>query len=108
MKLAIFERILIHGLIPTEHDYETLKAIEIFKKDLSFNKDEVAKFDIETLELANGSHQVKFNLEAAHEYEVDIKMPARVKSVLTEKLVKLNKDKKLTEQLLSLYEKFCA
>ena len=107
MKLSIAERILIHGLFPQQSDYETMKDLLKVRDLLKFTEEENRKYDVSQENAPNGGFQVKFNQEVAEGYEVDFKIPPRVASVVTEQLQSMNQNKQLTEQLLSLYEKFC-
>lgn len=105
MKVSILERLLIMGLIPEKSDYRTLKDSIDLKKELSFNEEELRKYDIKDVVLPDGKRQVSFNIEVAAGYEKEIKLKKYIADYLVNKLKEIDKSKELSEQLVTLYEK---
>lgn len=106
MKLLIQERILLFGLVPQRHNYETLKQLEETKKQLEFSEEEMRKYDISHKEMTDGRMEVKFNLEVAEGYEKEVKIKPLAMSAISKVLEDMNRNEALSEQLMSLYEKF--
>lgn len=106
MELSIRDRILLLGSLEPKGDYHTLKEILEFRKELDFSEEEVRKFDIEQTESSNGQTQISFNYEASVGYDIDYQIKPRVISAIASGLKLLNDEKNLTEQFITLYEKF--
>jgi len=105
MKLSVLERLLVLGILPEEGDYVTLKVIRRGKMELSFSEDEIKKYKFENITTEDGKMSTKW--DSTIEQDSEIKLGSKVISLISEGLEKLNKDKKLTEQHYTLYEKFC-
>lgn len=107
MKFTIEESILLFGFLPTVGDYETLKeTMGVRDEQMIFNERETREYDIEKRVSDDGRVQVTFNKEASEGYFKEIKFPPRLKAHITSELERLNDEKKLNEQILTLYEKF--
>lgn len=102
MKLTIGERIRVGELLPKESDFTTLKILRELELRLSFSEEEIKKYKIVT----NYATMNTFwdPLEASREFE--IKMGEIVTKIITDKLVLLEKEKKLTRADYTLYKKF--
>lgn len=107
MRLTIIERLTAMGLLPKEGDFLTLKIIRDLRNNLSFSEEELAalKFDTTSKE---GSIAWQVEGVSPEILNKDVPFGPKASKVLAEVLENLNKDKKLTEQHFSLYEKFCA
>ena len=99
MKLTVLERLLVLGVMPQEGSYVTLKVIRRGQEELSFTDEEIKKYKFQ-----QEGDQTKWNDKV--EQETDVKLGSKVKTLIAEELEKLDKDKKLTQQHYSLYEKF--
>lgn len=109
MKLTIFDRIILHELLPTNSDYKTLKQVMEFReKELKFDRDETEKYDISQERTSSGFVQVRFNREVAENYSKEVKIPTLVKAAIVNKLKELDSTKQLREDLIPIYEKFVA
>lgn len=101
MKLDVHERIALVGLLPTKGDYAALKTIRRAREMLSFTPQEIEFYEITS---ANG--QVNWNPEKASKAVKDCPVDEYTANVLREKLSEMSKKKELTEQFMSVYEKF--
>ena len=96
MKLSVPERLHLMGLLPKEGDFITLKAIRQSREMLSFNED-AEEF---------GLKQEDGRITWAKDEERDIDLPPRALPVIVEALVALDKEKRLSDEHVTLYEKF--
>lgn len=103
MRLTVLERLLALGIMPKEGNFVTLKVIRRGQEELSFTDEEIKKYKF----VHQGEGQdVQTTWDVKVEQEADIKLGSKVKTLIGEELEKLDKDKKLTQQHYSLYEKF--
>lgn len=105
MKLTIEERVILSGILPVDHTYQVIKAKVKLVQDMGFEEEETRKYDVQST-VEGGQQQIRYNKEAAHGYEKDIKIPPILKQVIKEILVNMDKEKKINHHTLSLYEKF--
>lgn len=100
MKLEVHERLIVLDLLPKEDDYAGMKALRRFKEGVNFSPDEVEYFE---LKIENG--QYKWNSARSAEKVKDVPMELYVTDILRDALSKLNKEHKLREEHMSLYDK---
>jgi len=103
MKLTVLERLLALGVLPKEGNFVTLKVIRRAQDELSFTDEEIKKYKFVS-EGQGESARTTWNDKI--EQEAEIKLGSKVKTLIADELEKLDKDKKLTQQHYSLYEKF--
>ena len=101
MELSIEERLKLAMIIPREGNIATIKIVRELREALSFTEEEHEAFDL-VIKLEEG--RVEWDREKA--VDVDIPLGPQAMKVIVEALEKLNKDGKLTEQHISLYDKF--
>lgn len=101
MKLAIKERLGLLGLLPKEGNVLTLKIIRDLQQELGFSEEEIKKHKIIQLD----SNRVSWEPEKAGK-EKDIEIGEKANDVVVLALSKLNKDEKLSLDMLPLYERF--
>ena len=101
MKLYIPERLLLLGMLPKEGDYAALKELRRGKEILAFTPQESQDYEI----VQHEGGRIPWNAEG-NSYMADLPLSLWLSTVVQEELRKLNKEKKLTERELSLYEKF--
>ena len=99
MKLNVLERILALGILPEAGNFATLKIVNDLKFNLSLTEAEYKEFGVQTK-----GDQMTWNTKGAEERE--IKMGEKATDILIEALKKLDKEETLTNQQVSLYEKF--
>lgn len=99
MKLEVFERLLLLGLLPKEGEYTTLKLLRVLREDLSFSEEENQK-----LEFKKEAEMIRWKpiADSAKEVAIGRSMFDLIRGIL----VKMDKDKKLMEEHMALYEKF--
>lgn len=99
MKLTVLERLLALGILPQQGNYVLLKVIRRGQEELSFTDEEIKKY-----KFVNEGNQTRWDDKV--QQESDVKLGSKVKTLIGEELEKLDKDKKLTQQMFSLYTKF--
>lgn len=97
--LTVLDRLLLLGLLPPQGDLLTVRIVRELREALSFTEAEHREFGFSQVD-----GQVRWNASAAQSRELEIGERARL--LIVEGLRKLDKDKKLTEQHLSLWEMF--
>ena len=98
-KLNLGERIALLGILPKEGNYITLKIVKELQMALSPSEEEFKEFGIKQ----NGE-TVTWNNKGI--IEKGIPIGEKATDIIKDALDKLDKDKKLTVQHMSLYEKF--
>lgn len=128
MKLTVFERIQLQNLLPDQGDFVTLKLIRKLREALSFSEKEIADIDFKnrwqcqacnTSELTTqtpkcpscGAYMqpagsVHWDEGKALKVLKDVHMGRTMRDLCRATLKKLSDEEKLTEQAMSLYEKF--
>lgn len=108
MKLSVLERLMALGVLPKEGDYTTLNVIRKAQELLSFTEEEIAKYKFKNIGGTDAegkpTQQTQWNDKA--EQVTDLRLGNKAISLIGEELEKLNKNKKLTPQHLSIFEKF--
>jgi hypothetical protein len=99
MLLSVFERLILLNIMPKEGDITTLRIIRKLKDDLSFSEEEHA-----ALELKNDNGNIAWKSEADIPKEIEIGEKAA--DIISDSLKKLNKEKKLTESHIPIYDRF--
>lgn len=99
MKLNVFERLMLLSILPQEGNFVTLKVLRELKSNLGLSEKELKEFEVK-----QENDQVIWNTKGNEELEIEIGEKAT--DIVIEALKQLDKDKKLTEQYFSLYEKF--
>ena len=99
MELNVAERLVLLNILPAEGDLITLRVVRKMREDLSFSEGEIA-----ALELKQEGTLYHWKREADVPREIALGPKAR--EIVRERLETLNKDKKLTEQHLTLCDKF--
>ena len=99
MELSVMERLMALGALPGEGDYATLKILNQLKLSLSFSEKEVADWGIVA--------DLEYNRTTwAIDEVVEIPIGEKATDIIASSLKKLNKEKKLNADMMTLYEKF--
>ncbi len=102
MKLGVKDRILLGSLLPSEADFVTLKVVRQLREALSFSDEE-----LQTLDIVQSDGMVKWSSDGESKIgEKDFLISGKVFEMISDSLKKLDQQKKLTEDYISLYEKF--
>jgi len=104
MKLSVLERLKALDVLPQEGNYVTLNVIRKAQEMLSFTEEEIAKYKFKNIQVEGGGQQTQWDSKI--EQVVDLRLGAKAISIIGEVLEKMDKDKKLTPQHVSIYEKF--
>jgi len=99
MKLNLFERFMLLQILPKEGNFVTLRITRDLRTALAVTEKEFKDFEI----TQDGEH-TKWNTKGNEEREIMIGEKAT--DIIVESLKQLDKDKKLTEQYFTVYEKF--
>ena len=100
MKLLVHERLLLLNLLPATGDITSIKLLRKVKEDLSFNEKEN-----KDLGFVQDGEMLRWNSEKGN-VEKDITIGEIITELIKTELKKMNEEKKLTEQHISIYEKF--
>lgn len=100
MKLKTFERLVLLNVLPAQGDFTTLKLLRKLRETLSFSEAEHKALQFKK------SEDGRIQWLAEGDVEKDITIGEKVNDIIVEVLKKLDKEKKLTEEHYSLYEKF--
>lgn len=128
MKITVFERIQLQNLLPAEGDFITLKLVRKLKETLAFSEKEIADIEFKnhwkcgacnTTEVSTAtpkcsscgnymvpSGMVNWDEAKALDTIKDVHMGRTMHDLCRSALKKLSEEKKLTEQHMSIYEKF--
>ena len=99
MELKVYDRLILLNILPKEGDFTTLKIIRKLREDLSFSEQEHA-----TLQFKQEGGNVQWKQEG--DVPVNVIIGEKATDIIVEVLKKLDKEKKLTESHLPLYELF--
>lgn len=103
MILDVHERLALMTLLPKVEDYKALKTIRRAKEMLSFTPEET-----ETLNMKNDpvTKIVTWDTDKVSEVVKDCPIDEYITNLFREELAKLNDKHLLTEQTISIYDKF--
>jgi len=105
MKLNVQERLGLLELLPREGEYAALKEIRKARDCIALTPEEIKLFEYREAPAPSG-HGVSITWNPNKEKEVDIPLDVYITTVIINLLSQKEKEKKLTEQAVSLYEKF--
>ena len=100
-KLNLHERLIFLSLLPKQNDFSTMKILRKVSQDVGFTDEEYKYYNIKPVE--NG--RISFDVIKAQE-EKDFDIGEIAVQLVKTALEKLDKDKKLTQEHFSIYEKF--
>lgn len=101
-KLTVGERINLGNLLPTKHDFITLKIIRDLQDQLSFTEDEIKKCNIRS-EIDNGRPVTRWD---DAKYSKEFQFGEVLNDIIVKQLKKLDEMKALPIDHMTLYEKF--
>jgi hypothetical protein len=103
VQLTVIERFRLLGILPTQGDFATLKIVRKLRETLSLSEEENERFGMQRIEV-DGQPAFKWDDKVPQEAEIEISAMGR--NIIVSKLAELSSSKKLTEDLLTVYEKF--
>ena len=99
-KVNLAERFALLEILPAEGNFATLKVVRKLRENLSLKEEELAEYEIK-----QGANNISWNPEKGKK-EVEIEIGDFAQGLIRSKLKELNKDNKLIDRYLTLYEKF--
>ena len=99
MKLNVLERLQLLQILPKEGNFVTLKIVKTLLGNVSVGEKEFKEFDIKQT-----GEQLTWNEKGNEEREIEIGEKAM--DIVADTLKKVDKEGKLNNNMLSLYEKF--
>ena len=100
MKLEVFDRINLLNIMPAEGNIVTLRVVNELREALSFSEKELADASIKQ----DSEGRIVWNPSAGVVKDVEIGDTA--KGIIKAALQKLDDEKKLTPQLVPIWDKF--
>ena len=104
MKLNLVERIVILEILPKENNFVTLKLIRDLMSKLGISAEEHIEFKVKEIKNENGTVNITWNTKGNEDKEIII--GEKESDLIFESLDILDKQKKLTDKHISIYEKF--
>ena len=101
MELNVFERLNLLNILPKEGTFITLKIVRQLREALSFSEDE-----IKVLNFQQNIKEGTIQWNTAADIIKDVAIGEKATDMVVDALKELDKQKKLTEQHIGLYEKF--
>jgi hypothetical protein len=96
-KLHVIERIRLMQILPRESSYSTFKILLTLKSAISFTEEEYKEF---------GMREEEGMIHWDKSEEKEITIGERALDIIRESFRELDKQKKITEAIFPLYEKF--
>ena len=106
MVLDVHERLALINMLPNEGDYKALKTIRRAKEMLSFTTEEMKTLNMTNDTGKDGIQRVNWDPAKVSEVVKDCPIDEYITNLFRDELAKLNEKNKLTEQTVSIYEKF--
>ena len=101
MKLTVVERIALLGILSAEGNFATLRIVRELRESLSFTEDEAKRLDVKV----DGT-RIQWDTAKETPGGEEVKIGERATDIIVAALKDLDGKKKLTQQHMSLYEKF--
>jgi DNA-binding MarR family transcriptional regulator len=104
MKLSAKERITLSGVLPPTGNILTLRLVRELREDVSFSEKEAKDIDLKI------TPEGRATWDAAKEKKVgekDINITDSMREVISKALQGLSDKEKLTQDHISLWDKFC-
>lgn len=100
----VMERTLILQILPRESDYETLKMIVGLHDKLKPTAKEITEFDYKEEVGKDGNVNISWNEKGKE--AIELKLEKKETDFIADLFKKLDKNKKLNQSILGLYDKF--
>ena len=100
MKLSVIERLTLLGILPEQGNLMTIKIVSKLREELSFDEAEHAALQFRPSE---DGKRLQWNMPHP---DKDVEIGLKATSIIYETLRKADDNEQLTEQHLSLCEKF--
>ena len=101
MKLSALDRLVLLNVLPNVGTITTIRLVRELRENLSFSEEEHARLKFQSPEGGG----VTWDADAEGE-EVDIPIGPRAHTVVCDTLEELNKQEKVTQEYLGVWDKF--
>ena len=101
MELSVVERLTLMQILPKEGSFSTLRSIRELREAIAFD-DDAEEYGLREGMGPDGNGMVRWDKDVPKE----IAIPPKALPVIVDALVGMDKQKRLTDQHFSLYEKF--
>lgn len=99
MKLNIKERLVLLAVLPAEGNFLTLKIVRKLRENLSFSEEELEQYKFK-------EDNSRLTWDETNQEPKDVVIGKEGKKIIKDALKKLDKEEKLKEDHVSVYEKF--
>jgi hypothetical protein len=99
MNLSVLDRLVLLKILPKEGDYASLKILTNLRLSLSFTEDEMKGWEIKE---DQENQRTVWKVDGI----ADIPIGEKATDIIMDALKKLNREKKLTVDDMTIYEKF--
>lgn len=100
MQFGILERITLLNILPAEGDITTVRILKTLKESLGFTEDEIKEHVI-----SSEDGRVTWKETG---YLAEIPVGEKAEDIIRESLKRMDREKRLREEMIPLYERFCA
>ena len=100
MNLSVYERIILINILPHEGDFRSLKILRELREDLAFSEEENAALEFKTED--GGIVQWRKDADVVK----DVQIGEIAHGIIVDTLRQLDRQKKLHESHMGLYERF--
>ncbi len=101
MKLTVLERVTLLQVLPEANNYMTMKIVGDLRNELSLDEAEMKK-----LKVVQDGDQFQWDDKIDNKNPKDVPIGLKATEVIVDALKELDKQKKLEQRHMSLYEKF--
>ena len=98
MRLTILERLLLLNVLPVEGNIMTIRIVHDLRKDLGLTEEELKKYNVREQD-----SQMVWDDE---KYTLDVPVGEKALDIIAEAISKREREGRLTEQFIPLYERF--
>lgn len=102
VKLNLFERLVVMGMLPAEGNFATLKIVNELRMELAPSEEEYQKAGLSIMENGQGVQAKDWNAVK----EKELKLGETAKGIIVKALKKLDKEMKLKNEHMTIYMKF--
>ena len=101
MKLTVLERMTLLGVLPQADNFITMKIVGDLRNELSLSEEELKK-----LKVVQDGDIMQWDDKIDNKNPKDVPIGLKATEVIVDALKKLDKEKKIEQRHMSLYEKF--
>ena len=106
MELKVFERLILLNVLPREGDLTALKLIRKLREELSFSEEEHKALQFSPINPETGEKDGLMHWLLAGDKPKEVTIGEKANDIIVEAFKRLNKEKKLKEEHIPVYELF--